>query len=207
MSTFLYKLVKKAYDKPGYFITGWIIILGIVIAMLGINGMSVSSEMKIEGTESQKVLDKLEKELPEASGGQSSVIFTAPKGERLDTQERVAAISKAVNQVYEMDYVINPIELAAAAAASGASQGNPQMQAGGTQAMDQGAAGGSAIVEMPPYGPLIVNGMPMPGMLISSDGSVALFQFQFTIQQTSLPEGVADSVIKAVTEVENGTGI
>jgi RND superfamily putative drug exporter len=206
MSTFLYKLGKKAYDKPWYFIAGWVVILGIVITMLGINGMNVSSEMKIEGTESQKVLDKLEKELPEASGGQASVVLTAPEGERLDTPERVAAINKAVNKVYELDYVINPTELAAAAA-SGASQGDQTLQAESTQGGDTADTGSATPVEMPPYGPLIVNGMPVPGMLISTDGSVALFQFQFTIQQTSLPEGVADSVVEAVTEVENGTGI
>jgi RND superfamily putative drug exporter len=205
MSTFLYKLGKKAYDKPWYFIAGWVVILGIVITMLGINGMNVSSEMKIEGTESQKVLDKLEKELPEASGGQASVVLTAPEGERLDTPERVAAINKAVNKVYGLDYVINPAELAAAAA-SGASQGDQMPQAGSTQGSNTGS-GSATPVEMPPYGPLIVDGMPVPGMLISTDGSVALFQFQFTIQQTSLPEGVADSVVEAVTEVENGTGI
>ncbi|WP_235427102.1 MMPL family transporter [Cohnella kolymensis] len=206
MSTFLYKLGKKAYDKPWYFIMGWIVILGIVIALLGINGLSVSSEMKIEGTESQKVLDKLEKELPEASGGQSSVVFTAPEGERLDTPERVTAISEAINKVYSLDYVINPAELAAAAA-NDASQGDQQPQAGVTQGTDQAAAQSAAPIEMPPYGPLMVNGVPVPGMLISNDGSVALFQFQFTVQQTSLPDGVADSVVEAVAEVENGTGI
>ncbi|OAB45025.1 MMPL family transporter [Paenibacillus antarcticus] len=208
MSKFLYKLGKSAYDKPWYFISGWVIVLGIVIAMLGINGLNISSEMKIEGTESQKVLDKLEKELPEASGGQGSVVFTAPEGERLDTPERVTVISEALNKVYSLDYVINPAELATAAAANGASQGQGDQMA---QTGDQGAASsGTATAvpaEIPPYGPLIVDGMPVPGMLISANGSVALFQFQFTVQQTSLPAGVTDSVIEAVMEVEDGTGI
>jgi RND superfamily putative drug exporter len=206
MSTFLYKLGKKAYDKPWYFIAGWVVILGIVITMLGINGMNVSSEMKIEGTESQKVLDKLGKELPEASGGQASVVFTAPEGERLDTPKRVAAISNAVNKVYGLEHVINPAELAAAAA-RGASQGDKMPQAETTQSGNTAGTGSTAPVKMPPYGPLIVDGKPVPGMLIATDGSVALFQFQFNVQQTSLPKGVADSVVKAVTEVENGTGI
>jgi RND superfamily putative drug exporter len=205
MSTLLYKIGKTAYNKPWYFIVGWILILGIVLVALGINGMSVSSEMKIEGTESQKVLDKLVEELPEASGGQASVVFTAPTGDRLDTPERLAAISKAVNKVYGLDYVINPAELTSVT--SGASQGDQSPQVGGAQGADNTGISEAAPVEMPPYGPLMVDGMPVPGMLIASDGSVALFQFQFTVQQTSLPKAVADSVVEAVTEVERGTGI
>lgn len=54
MSTFLYRLGKSAYTKPWYFLTVWILILGVIGALLGVNGIQSSSEMKIEGTESQK---------------------------------------------------------------------------------------------------------------------------------------------------------
>lgn len=196
MSTFLYKLGKSAYSKPWYFIVSWIAILGVVLAVLGVNGIHVTSEMKIEGTESQKVLDQLAEELPEASGGQASIVFSAPEGERLDTAERLASISEAVNKVYNLEYVINPIELAAKAGQSAqAGQGSADQSA-------QAAAGG----ELPPYGPMMVNGVPVPGVMIASDGSVALFQFQFTVQQMSLPEWVPGSVIDAVKAVQ-GTGI
>lgn len=210
MSTWLYKLGRNAYDRPWAFIIGWIVILGAVIAMLAANGMHVSSEMKIEGTESQKVLDMLERELPEAAGGQASAVFMAPAGDRLDTPERTAAIIEAVNRVYALDYVINPMELAAAAgglaqdAAAGAAAGDP---AGGLPAEMAELAGGLPEGMLPPYMPLSVNGMPVPGVLIATDGTVAMFQFQFTIQQTSLPEGVADSVIDAVKSAEQGTGM
>lgn len=219
MSKLLYKIGKAAYDKPWAFIVGWVLILGIVLAMLGVNGMHVSSEMKIEGTASQKVLDKLEKELPEASGGQASVVFTAPKGERLDTPERLKAIGNAVNTVYGLEYVINPAELAAAA---GGSAGDASAQAGsasdgatapaGDASAQAGGAAGDASAQTagaaaPPYGPLVIDGAPVPGMLISSDGSVALFQFQFTVQQNSLPKGVTDSVVEAIERAESGTGI
>lgn len=213
MSTFLYKIGRKAYDKPWYFISAWIIVLAVVLALLGFNGVHISSEFKMEGTESQKVLDKLATELPEASGGQASVVFTAPAGERLDTPERVAAITNAVNKVYTMDYVINPAELAAAAGSSqqqGAQAGQAagaQGAAGGADAAGAAGAAAAAPAQMPPYGPLMVNGLPVPGVLIATDGSVALFQFQFTVQQTSLPSGVTDAIVEAVTEAESGTGI
>lgn len=204
MSTFLYRLGKSAYTRPWYFIVSWIAILGVVLALLGVNGIHVSSDMKIEGTESQKVLDQLSAELPEASGGQASIVFTAPKGERLDTPERLSSISEAVNEVYKLEYVINPIELAAQAGASmtdAAAQGSQTAQGEATAGSAQGTAG-----ELPPYGPMMVDGVPVPGVMIASDGSVALFQFQFTVQQMSLPESVPDSVIDAVMNVEK-TGI
>ena len=111
MSKFLYKIGRAAYKKPWYFIVGWLVVLGIVLGALGLNGISVSSEMRIEGTESQKVLDQLTKELPEASGGQGSVVFTVPDGESLETPERAAAISKAVEDVYSLDHVSQPRRL------------------------------------------------------------------------------------------------
>ncbi|WP_339801640.1 MMPL family transporter [Paenibacillus sp. FSL R5-0744] len=213
MSTFLYQLGKSAYTKPWYFLTVWILILGVIGALLGVNGIQSSSEMKIEGTESQKVLDMLVKELPAAAGGQASVAFTAPDGERLDTPERSALILKAINDVYSMDYIINPAELAAqaAAAAGQAAEADPSAAASGQTATSDPSAAASqtdAAVQAVPYGPLIVDGAPVPGVMLSADGSIALFQFQFTVQQTSLPSSVPDNVIKAVTEVEQaGSGI
>ncbi|MEK3661867.1 MMPL family transporter [Paenibacillus sp. FSL F4-0236] len=219
MSTFLYRLGKSAYTKPWYFLTVWILILGVIGALLGVNGIQSSSEMKIEGTESQKVLDMLVKELPAAAGGQASVAFTAPDGERLDTSERSALILKAINDVYSMDYIINPAELAAqaAAAAGQAAEADPSAAASGQTATSDPSAAASqtdvsgqatAAAQAAPYGPLIVDGAPVPGVMLSADGSIALFQFQFTVQQTSLPPSVPDNVIKAVTEVEQaGSGI
>ncbi|WP_310829641.1 MMPL family transporter [Paenibacillus pedocola] len=227
MSTFLYRLGKSAYSKPWVFLAAWIIILGVVGALLGFNGIQSSSEMKIEGTESQKVLDMLADELPAAAGGQASVAFTAPDGERLDTPERVALLQKAINEVYSMDYIINPAKLAAeAAAAAGQAAGaagqaagaDPSAAAGQAAAADPSAAAGQAAAADPsaaagqaaaaPYGPLLADGAPVPGVMLSADGSIALFQFQFTVQQTSLPSDVPDNVIKAVTEVEQaGSGI
>ncbi|OPG95795.1 transporter [Chryseobacterium mucoviscidosis] len=197
MSTLLYRLGKTAFRKPGYFIIGWVLILGIVISMISINGIHISSEMKIEGTESQKVLDQLAKELPAASGGQGSVVFKAPDNERLDTPERLAAITKAVSEVYALKDVINPADYAAEASNSGASADMAQ-----AANMQQSAA-----ASPPPYGPLMVDGVPVPGVLLSSDGKVALFQFQFTIEQSAITQDGFDSVIDSVMTAQQGTNI
>ena len=195
MSKFLYKIGRAAYSKPWYFIVGWLVVLGIVLGALGLNGISVSSEMRIEGTESQKVLDQLTRELPEASGGQGSVVFTVPGGQSLQTPERAAAIRRAVEDVYSLDHVVNPADSAATAG-------------GGAAPVESGTEAPQADTSTAPsYGPLLVDGTSVPGVLVSADGSVALFQFQFTEQIQSLPGGVTDSVIAAVNKAGTDTGI
>ncbi|MFF2089928.1 MMPL family transporter [Paenibacillus sp. NPDC058174] len=198
---------KSAYAKPWQFLIAWVVILGIVGTLIGVNGIHSSSEMKIAGTESQKVLDQLTKELPEASGGQASIAFTVPKGERLDTPERLALIQKAIEDVYNVEYVINPAKLAAEAGLAAGSDPS-QMGASAPQTAQGADTNQATPAEMPPYGPLMVNGMPVPGVLLSSDGSLALFQFQFTVQQASLPKSVPDAVIDAAMAAEqNNSGI
>lgn len=244
MSTLLYRVGKSAFRKPWYFIAAWVIILGVVLSMIGINGVHVSTEMKIEGTESQRILDQLSKELPAASGGSGSVVFKAPAGERLDTPERLTAISKAVNGVYGINDVLNPADYAAqmASSAAGAASGQAadssqggtdqatagaQAAAGGQTAAGQGAAdpsaaGKDAAGQMAQqgnaasagqaapgasYGPLMVNGAPLTGVMLSGNGNTALFQFQFTVAQDSIPKEVIDSIIDTVKSAEKGMGM
>mgnify|MGYP005992394787 CR=1 FL=1 len=200
MSTFLYRLGRTAFGKPWLFISGWLAVLAVVVGAVAINGVSVSSEMKIEGTEAQTVLDRVADELPAASGGQASVVFTVPEGERLDTADRLSVITNTVNDVYELDKVVNPLDLAPGAADQGA-PGTPEENAPGTPPT------GSAQGQTPPYQPLLVDGAPVPGVLVSSDGQVALFQFQFTVASTSLTDDDVTSVVAVVERAEHGTGI
>ncbi|HIW35341.1 MAG TPA: MMPL family transporter [Candidatus Paenibacillus intestinavium] len=190
MSTFLYKIGNTAYRKPWHFITGWLIILAIVVSLIGVNGIHVSSEMKIEGTESQRILDQLSQELPLASGGQGSIVFKTSNDTRMDTPERMSAISKAINEVYLLEGVLNPADFD-----TGASEL--------TLLMMQNASAD----QLPPYGYMIMDGFPLPGVLLSSDGTIALFQFQFTKDVNSIPQEIKDSIIEATKVVENEAGI
>lgn len=200
MSIFLYRLGRTAFGKPWLFIAGWLAVLAVVVGGVAINGVSVSSDMKIEGTEAQTVLDRVATELPEASGGQASVVFTAPDGERLDTPERAAVIGRAVGDVYALDKVVNPLDQALGARENGAPD-TPQQGAPGAP------PGGSDEGQAPPYQPLVVDGKPVSGVLVSPDGRVALFQFQFTVASTSLTSDDVTSVVEVVKRAERGTGI
>jgi RND superfamily putative drug exporter len=200
MSTFLYRLGRTAFGRPWLFIAGWVAVLAAVVGGMAINGVSVSSEMKIEGTEAQTVLDRVADELPEASGGQASVVFTVPDGERLDTPERLAVLSSTVGEVYELEKVVNPLDAALSTAEQGP-PGTPQENA------PEDPPAGSDPAQAAPYQPLMVDGAPVPGVLVSSDGRVALFQFQFTVASTSLTDDDVTSVVEVVERAEEGTGM
>ena len=110
MSTFLYRLGKSAYSKPWYFILFWIVVLGVVGTLLGINGIQSSSEMKIEGTESQKC------SICWLSFRRAVARRVSPLPRRRRTSRYTgtcALLAKAINDVYNMEYIINPMELAA----------------------------------------------------------------------------------------------
>ena len=199
MSTILYRLGQAAFGRPWLFIAGWVAVLAAVVGAVAINGVSVSSEMKIEGTQAQTVLDRVADELPEASGGQASVVFTAPDGERLDTPERLAVISGTVSDVYDLEKVVNPLD-----AALGGAEEDPADTSRKNAPVDPQAGPDQ---QAPPYQPLVVDGAPVPGVLVSSDGQVALFQFQFTVASTSLTDDDVSSVVEVVERAEQGTGI
>lgn len=207
MSTLLHKIGQAAYKRPWYFIAGWVLVLAVVVTALGLSGVSVTTDMRIEGTPSQAALDKLTKEMPEVSGGQGSVVFVALSGESLTESERAAAIRDAVTDVYALEYVIDPTQILAATAAESTSA-TASAEASETEAAAQMETAAQAEAESSaPYGPLLVDGLPVAGALVSADGSVALFQFQFTEQIQSLPDGAIDWVIAAVEQASTDTGI
>ena len=193
MSTFLYRLGRAAFGRPWPFIVGWVLVLAAVVSVLVVNGVKVTSEMKIDNTEAQQVLDRVIEELPAASGGQASVVFTVPDGQRLDTPERMAAIAGTVQEVYALEQVVNPADLIDA-------QGQPGADAQQTPT-EPGA-------EPPPYQPLVVDGNPVPGVLVSTRAPVALFQFQFKVPSTSLTDEEVSAVLDVVEGAEaDGTGL
>ncbi len=52
-----------------------------------------------------------------------------------------------------------------------------------------------------------MNGGPVPGVLVSPDGSVAMLQMQFTTQVDALPEGTTDQVIAIADGAVADTGV
>ncbi|QHJ70579.1 MMPL family transporter [Planococcus halotolerans] len=194
MSRFFYSIGKTAYSKPWLFIAGWLLILGIIITAIVSNGVSTSSETRIDGTAAQDVLDELAEEYPAASGGQGSYLFEVTEGEAIDDPANAQALAMAINEIYELDHVVNPMDM----------MQDPEAMAQ-MQEM-QGMLSQLQTTEIA-HRPLVIQDMPVPGVQISEDGSVALFQFQLTKTAEDLSEGEREELADAAAIAEDGSSI
>ncbi|MDC3418329.1 MMPL family transporter [Aquibacillus salsiterrae] len=194
MSKLFYKIGKTAYNKPWAFIASWLLILGIIVTVIVTNGVNMSSETRIDGTEAQEVLDKLAEELPVASGGQGSFIFEVPEGEQVDDPANLESLMTTINDIYQLDYVVNPLEM---------------LQESGNiaQLQEMQSQMGQMKSSEKSYRPLLINDNPVPGIKISAEGNIALFQFQMTEQAENLSEEKLDKLIDTASNIEQDTSI
>src|SRR5665648_861326 len=209
MSSLLARVARFAFRRAWLVISVWLVLLGAVIVPVAINGIAITSDTSISGTESQDVLDRVA-DLSDATGGQASIVFTVPDGERVDTEARVAAILSAVDAVYGVEHVVDARpalaaqaqeqqrQIAEAVAARPAERQAAALQ----QAQTEMAVRLQAQVEQLGYGPLMVDGAPLPSVLVAAAGDIALFQFQFDDQLTSLPAGTTEAVVDAAMNAD-----
>ena len=201
MSTLLYRIGKNAFHRPWYAIGAWLVVLAVIVTALFAGTIRVSSEIRIDGTPAQEVLDELATRIPEASGGQASVVFQAPVGDRIDSPENAAALAAVIDDIYRIDHVIDPRALLAAQATAASP---PDTSAEPT---DPSVSPSDPEETVARVGPLVVAGQPVPGVMVSSTGRVAMLQVQFTDQVFELPTGTLEAVMTTAEQAANGTGI
>ncbi|WP_372736562.1 MMPL family transporter [Nocardioides sp.] len=186
MSTLLHRLGATAYRRPWAFVLTWILVLGSVLGLAVTSNGHISTSLTIDGTPSQQVLDQLREEMPLASGGQGTLVFTVPEGEQLNSGERASAIATATAEITALPVVVDRSAAAADTASGGAAPPSGTAQT---------------------YGPLVSDGSPVPGVLVSADGSVAMLQMQFTTQVDALPDGSTTQIVELAEDAVSGTGI
>ncbi|MGX1907727.1 MMPL family transporter [Streptomyces phaeochromogenes] len=109
MATFLYRLGRFSFRRRRLVLMLWI----AVLAAVGIGAASVSSSTSdtfaIPGTQSQKALDLLEKEFPQASadGATARVVFEAPDGQKLTSAAHKAEVESLVADLKSASQVAN----------------------------------------------------------------------------------------------------
>lgn len=201
MATFLHRIGRFAYHRPWHVIAAWFALVAVVAGILALNPPKISNEMRINGTPAQEVIDQLAERMPQSSGGQGSIAFAAPDGQRIDEGANRDAVLAAVDAISRTDHVLDPRRMAEAEMAKGPA--SPTLAAS--------AAVARAQVNAPPSPdaprPLTVNGQPVPGVTISADGVAALYQFQFDKQTAELPAGVVEHTIDAARDAVGDRGI
>ncbi|MET7694067.1 MMPL family transporter [Streptomyces canus] len=101
MATFLYRLGRFSFRRRRLVLMLWI----VVLAAIGIGSVSVDSKSSdaftLPGTQSQRAIDLLQKEFPQASAGGAAarVVFEAPSGEKLTSAANKSQIEALVAEL------------------------------------------------------------------------------------------------------------
>jgi putative drug exporter of the RND superfamily len=100
----LARWTRACATHPWRVVFGWIGIVVLLIVLVGTVGGSLRDEFEIPGSDTQKATDLIESEFASEQGGVLNVVFAAPKGERLDTPKREAAIEKAIARLKSPEF-------------------------------------------------------------------------------------------------------
>ncbi|MGP4010634.1 MMPL family transporter [Streptomyces sp. 4N124] len=107
MATFLYRLGRFSFRRRRLVLMLWIAVLAAVgIGAAGVSA-STSDAFTIPGTQSQKALDLLEKEFPQASadGATARVVFEAPDGQKLTSGVHKTEVESLVGDLGKAEQV------------------------------------------------------------------------------------------------------
>lgn len=201
MSTLLHRLGRYAFARPWHVIGVWLALIAVVAGILAVNPPKVSNEMRINGTPAQQVIDQLAERMPEASGGQGLIAFAAPAGTRIDDPANRDAVLAAVDAVAHSDHVLDPNEIARAELANGPA--SPTLAA--SAAIAQAQVHAPAPENAPK--PMLLDGRPVPGVVVSADGAAAIYQFSFDKQTAELPTGTIEQTVDAARDALGRSGI
>ncbi|MCC3281929.1 MMPL family transporter [Arthrobacter caoxuetaonis] len=137
MAEFLYRLGQAAARHARSVLALWIGVLAICGISFALFGGTLSTAISIPNTPTTQVTDRLQQELPEASGGSGSVVFQTEDGSEFTPEQR-DAIASLVEDAKGVDGVENAVDPFATEAqreeqASQLSEGQAQLDAGRTQ--------------------------------------------------------------------------
>ncbi|MGJ5692432.1 MMPL family transporter [Streptomyces sp. SID7815] len=107
MAILLYRLGRLSFRRRGRVLALWLLLLALLgggaAAFIG----PTTSKFSIPGTESQKALDSLAREFPQASGATGSIVVAAPEGAKL-TPQAVAPVTEEASKVPGVLAAVDP---------------------------------------------------------------------------------------------------
>ncbi|AIY03684.1 hypothetical protein ART_4085 [Arthrobacter sp. PAMC 25486] len=110
MALWLYRLGRFSAHRAWLVIAAWAVIMGMVGGAAALFMGPMSNNFEIPGTETQQMADKLAAELPEASGGSGTVVFTSTDGKAFTPgqEKAITAALETVTTVPTVKGVIDP---------------------------------------------------------------------------------------------------
>src|SRR5262245_3908656 len=98
MATLLHRLGRASYPRRGLVVIIWLIVLGALGAGAVAFKGATSSDFTMPGTESQRAIDALAREFPEASGATGTIVVSTQDGSALATAAKHAAVANLVTE-------------------------------------------------------------------------------------------------------------
>ncbi|AGL18834.1 MMPL family transporter [Actinoplanes sp. N902-109] len=118
MATLLHRLGRASFRHRRLVVVLWLVLLAALGgAALAFKGTS-SSDFTMPGTESQRAIDALAHEFPEASGATGTIVVRAPQGAKLTDPQLTAAVQGLVKEAGALPGVVGAVDPFAAKALS-----------------------------------------------------------------------------------------
>ncbi|HUG64992.1 MAG TPA: MMPL family transporter [Gaiellaceae bacterium] len=96
--------MRACASHPWRVMIAWVGIIAGLILLVATVGGSLKDEFEIPGSDTQRATDLIEAEFASEQGGVLNLVFAAPEGERLDTDERKAAIEEAIAKIQTSEF-------------------------------------------------------------------------------------------------------
>src|SRR4051794_23077958 len=109
MATLLYRIGRLAFGRRGVVASAWFVMLAVLGGVLLTLGTSPTSSVTIPGTESQRALEALSKEFPQASGASGTVVVRAPEGETVVAPSAKAVVDGVVARAANVPGVVGAL--------------------------------------------------------------------------------------------------
>ena len=106
MATLLHRLGRLAYARRGVVASAWLVLLAVLAGVLLSLGTAPTSSVTIPGTESQRALEALQEEFPQASGASGTVVVRAPEGQTLADPASRRAVDAVVARAAKLPGVL-----------------------------------------------------------------------------------------------------
>ena len=111
MANLLYRLGRFSYQRRRLVAAVWaVLVIALGVGAVTLGGQTTNT-FSIPGTESQRALDALQKDIPAASGASANVVVKAPAGQTLNSPTMKPAVLAAVaaaQQLPEVAGVVDP---------------------------------------------------------------------------------------------------
>jgi len=110
MATLLYRLGRASFRRRRLVVLLWLVLLaalgGSALAFKG----ATSSDFTMPGTESQRAIDALQREFPEASGATGTIVVAAPQGRTLADPQLKTAVEGLAKEAATLPGAVGAVD-------------------------------------------------------------------------------------------------